>query len=92
MFEDLQNLQVKHISLWPEYLQPSWPRSTVMEQITLEGVLSHAVLDNISNFWFRHLEVDHVIVPDIEDVTPWFSQSDAYDQECLYVSLHACKL
>ncbi|RYN79147.1 hypothetical protein AA0117_g4195 [Alternaria alternata] len=54
-----------------------------MEQITLEGVLSHAVLDSISNFWFRHLEDDHVIVPGIEDATPWFSQSDAYDQECL---------
>jgi hypothetical protein len=57
-----------------------------MEQITLEGVLSHAVLDSISNFWFRHLEDDHVIIPGIEDVTPWFSQSDAYDQECLYAS------
>jgi uncharacterized protein (DUF924 family) len=54
-----------------------------MAQATLESVLSHAVLEDISNFWFHHLEDDHVIVPGIEDATSWFSQSDAYDQECL---------
>jgi hypothetical protein len=54
-----------------------------MAQMTLESALSHAVLEGISDFWFRHLEDDHVIIPGIEDATPWFSQNDAYDQECL---------
>jgi len=56
-----------------------------MTQATLDGVFSHAFLDDISNFWFRHLEAEHVIIPSIEDAAPWFSQSDAYDWECLYV-------
>ncbi|RYN57992.1 hypothetical protein AA0114_g2302 [Alternaria tenuissima] len=53
-----------------------------MTQATLDGVFSHAFLDDISNFWFRHLEAEHVIIPSIEDAAPWFSQSDAYDWEC----------
>ena len=57
-----------------------------MTQATLDGVFSHAFLDDISNFWFRHLEAEHVIIPSIEDAAPCFSQSDAYDWECLYVS------
>jgi hypothetical protein len=57
--------------------------STAMAQVTLDSALSHTVLECVSNFWFRHLEDDHVIVPSIEDATPWFSQNDQFDQECL---------
>ncbi|KAI4667853.1 uncharacterized protein J4E88_010105 [Alternaria novae-zelandiae] len=54
-----------------------------MSQLSLENDLSHAKLDEISAFWFRHLQdQDHIISPSIEDSAPWFSQNDAFDREC----------
>jgi hypothetical protein len=50
---------------------------------SLSDVLSHEFLDSITDFWFRHLRNDdHIIALDVEDAMTWFSQDEAYDQEC----------
>ncbi|KAH6866457.1 hypothetical protein BKA58DRAFT_441458 [Alternaria rosae] len=55
-----------------------------MWQLCFESYVSHANLDEISTFWFRHLQDhDHIIGPSIEDSASLFSQNDAYDQECM---------
>jgi hypothetical protein len=55
-----------------------------MSSDALHVALNHGFLDAISDFWFRHLKTDdHIIALDIEDAMPWFSQADAYDEECM---------
>ncbi|KAH7394650.1 hypothetical protein BKA66DRAFT_546827 [Pyrenochaeta sp. MPI-SDFR-AT-0127] len=62
---------------------PTWTPGLWMHQNESSGCCLIGNMHDISNFWFRHLEDDHVIIPGIEDATPWFSQSHAYGQECL---------
>jgi hypothetical protein len=58
--------------------------SKSMSSDALHVALNHGFLDAISDFWFRHLKTDdHIIALDIEDAMPWFSQADAYDEECM---------
>ncbi|KAH7113818.1 hypothetical protein B0J11DRAFT_595273 [Dendryphion nanum] len=55
-----------------------------MESSSLEKVVTHEFLDAVCHFWFSHInDSDHIIVPDIDDAMPWFSQSDAYDNSCI---------
>jgi hypothetical protein len=56
----------------------------MMSLRTLEDALSHEFLEDVNEFWFRHLKnSDHIIAPDVEDAMQWFSQIDAYDRECV---------
>ncbi|KAF2847544.1 DUF924-domain-containing protein [Plenodomus tracheiphilus IPT5] len=57
--------------------------STSIAYPALEEVLSHAVLESISQFWFHHMDSDHIIALDVEDAGPWFTQTEAFDEECI---------
>lgn len=50
----------------------------------LNEMLTHALLDEVNSFWFRHMpDPDSIIAPDVADAGPWFSATEDFDKECI---------
>ncbi|KAF2012410.1 DUF924-domain-containing protein [Aaosphaeria arxii CBS 175.79] len=55
-----------------------------MPDLSLKDIVTHQLLEDVHRFWFSHIvDADHIIVPDVKDAIPWFTQSNAYDSACI---------
>ena len=54
---------------------------------SLESVLTPALLSDIRDFWFSHIDNDDaLILPDQEHVMRWFVGGEEMDKLCVQVS------
>jgi hypothetical protein len=50
---------------------------------SLESILTPALLSEIRNFWFGHIDgEDALILPDQKHLLPWFAGGDEFDKLC----------